>query len=138
MKSYIAHYTTPHRKTLLKRIRHRRTGQSPQRKTLGRDRLGRYQWRRHRDRPLHQHEQLLTATTMYQITLKIQISDELFKNEYRYFYGELMNELVTFTYMNTKTGKETEKKMTYRHALSLAQDRARDRRYKNYEYIITA
>ena len=75
---------------------------------------------------------------MYQITLKIQISDELFKNEYRYFYGELMNELVNFTYMNTKTGKETEKKMTYRHALSLAQDRARDRRYKNYEYIITA
>ena len=49
-----------------------------------------------------------------------------------------MNEWVTFTYMNTKTGKETEKKMTYRHALSLAQDRARDRRYKNYEYIITA
>lgn len=75
---------------------------------------------------------------MYQIALKIQISDELFKNEYRYFYGELMNELVTFTYMNTKTGKETEKKMTYRHALNLAQDRARDRRYKNYEYIITA
>lgn len=75
---------------------------------------------------------------MYQIALKIQISDELFKNEYRYFYGEPMNELVTFTYMNTKTGKETEKKMTYRHALSLAQDRARDRRYKNYEYIITA
>lgn len=75
---------------------------------------------------------------MYQIALKIQISDELFKNEYRYFYGELMNELVTFTYMNIKTGKETEKKMTYRHALNLAQDRARDRRYKNYEYIITA
>ena len=75
---------------------------------------------------------------MYQIALKIQISDELFKNEYRYFHGELMNELVTFTYMNTKTGKETEKKMTYQHALSLAQDRARDRRYKNYEYIITA
>ena len=75
---------------------------------------------------------------MYQITLKIQISDELFKNEYRYFYGELMNELVSFTYMNTKTGKETVKKMTYRHALSLAQDRVRDRRYKNYEYIITA
>ena len=49
-----------------------------------------------------------------------------------------MNELVTFTYMNIKTGKETEKKMTYRHALNLAQDRARDRRYKNYEYIITA
>ena len=75
---------------------------------------------------------------MYQIALKIQISDELFKNEYRYFYGELMNEWVTFTYMNTKTGKETEKKMTYRHAISLAQDRSRDGRYKNYEYIITA
>ena len=75
---------------------------------------------------------------MYQIALKIQISDELFKNEYCYFYGELMNELVTFTFVNTKNGKETEKKTTYRHALSLAQDRARDRRYKNYEYIITA
>lgn len=75
---------------------------------------------------------------MYQIALKIQISDELFKNEYSYFYGELMNELVTFTYMNTKTGKETEKKMTYRRAINLAQDRARDGRYKNYEYIITA
>ena len=75
---------------------------------------------------------------MYQIALKIQISDELFKNEYCYFYGELMNELVTFTFVNTKNGKETEKKMTYRRALSLAHDRARDRRYKNYEYIITA
>ena len=75
---------------------------------------------------------------MYQIALKIQISDELFKNEYRYFYGESRSELVIFTFVNTKTGKETEKKMTYRHALSLAQDRARDRRYKNYEYIITA
>ena len=49
-----------------------------------------------------------------------------------------MNEWVTFTYMNTKTGKETEKKMTYRHAISLAQDRSRDGLYKNYEYIITA
>ena len=75
---------------------------------------------------------------MHQIALKIQISDELFKNEYRYFYGELKNELVTFTYMNAKTGKETEKKMTYRRALNLAHDRARDGRYKNYEYIITA
>ena len=75
---------------------------------------------------------------MYQIALKIQISDELFKNEYCYFYGELMNELVTFTFVNTKNGKETEKKMTYRRALSLAHDRARDGRYKNYEYIIIA
>ena len=75
---------------------------------------------------------------MQQIAVKIQISDELFKNEYRYFYGELKNELVTFTYINAKTGKEIEKKMTYRRALNLAHDRSRDGRYKNYEYVITA
>ena len=75
---------------------------------------------------------------MQHIALKIQISDELFKNEYRYFYGELKNELVTFTYINVKTGKEAEKKMTYRCALNLAHDRARDGRYENYEYVITA
>lgn len=44
---------------------------------------------------------------------------------------------VTFTYLNTRTGKESEKPgFTYEQALALAERRSCDGRYRNFIFII--
>lgn len=72
---------------------------------------------------------------MIQLTFKIEISNDIFQNEYAYMYGDKKNDLVTFVYCH-KSGKEIEILMTYSRALSLALERSKDGRYKNYTYYI--
>ena len=43
---------------------------------------------------------------------------------------------VDFTYINTKTGKESTHKETLHRAILLAESRRDDGRYKNYEFHI--
>ena len=67
---------------------------------------------------------------------KISISDSLFSHEYYYYFGGGKNKLVTFTYINERTGKETSKRFTYKDAIKLAFDRLKDGRYANFAYSI--
>lgn len=73
---------------------------------------------------------------MVQISLKIYLSEKIFENEYEYTYGKQKDNLVSFVFYNVVTDKAVSKKMTYKKAIQLAYMRARDGRYKNYEYII--
>lgn len=75
---------------------------------------------------------------MIEIEKRIYVSENLFKNEYSYLYGVDKNKLVNFIYYNWKKDKEgTPIQWKYKDALSLARSRARDGRYKNYEFLIT-
>lgn len=47
------------------------------------------------------------------------------------------NKDVTFTYINVKTGKETDRRMPLGMAITLAEYRREDKRYKNFEYHIS-
>ncbi len=74
---------------------------------------------------------------MNEIERRIYVDDELLKNEYSYLFGEKKDEIVNFVYSNIKTGKESEHKhWNYAEALNLARARARDGRYKNFEFLI--
>lgn len=44
---------------------------------------------------------------------------------------------VIFTYINVKTGKETDRRMPLGRAIALAEYRREDKRYKNFEYHIS-
>lgn len=79
-----------------------------------------------------------TQHQMIQIEAKTFVSEEILHHEHEYTYGAKQDEKVDFTFLNTKTGKETTKKewFNYKKALQLARDRRNDGRYKNYEYII--
>jgi hypothetical protein len=44
---------------------------------------------------------------------------------------------VIFTYINVKTGKETDRRMPLGRAITLAESRREDKRYKNFEYHIS-
>ena len=68
---------------------------------------------------------------------RIFISTGIFREEWEYMFGSKKNEAVTFTFCNVKTGKETERTLTYSTALELAIMRSRDGRYKNFEFWIT-
>ena len=75
---------------------------------------------------------------MIEIEKRIYVSEDLFKNEYSYTYGENKDKLVNFVYYNWKKDRESRPiEWTYNDALSLARSRARDGRYKNYEFLIT-
>lgn len=70
------------------------------------------------------------------VALKVSVDSRIYDNEHAFYFGEKSAELVTFVYIH-KSGRETEKRMTYRKAYNLAMERAKDGRYKNYEYFIT-
>ena len=76
---------------------------------------------------------------MFDIEKRTFVDREIFKNEYSYIYGDNKDTIVTFQYYNILTGKEgVEKRFwNYGEALTLARTRARDGRYKNYEFLIT-
>ena len=75
---------------------------------------------------------------MKKIEARTFVSEDILQHEYEYTYGSKKDEMVDFTFSNTKTGKENTKykAFTYRKALDLARDRRNDGRYKNYEYAI--
>ena len=75
---------------------------------------------------------------MKQIELKVTISEHLFANEYDYTFGSRKDEVVDFTFINIRTGKETTKRhFSYTKALALAHYRSMDGRCKNFEYHIS-
>lgn len=76
---------------------------------------------------------------MYEIERRINVCSEILKDEFDYAYGANKETKVVFTYYNVKTDKETIKKhiWNYTKALNLARQRARDGRYKNYEFLIS-
>ena len=75
---------------------------------------------------------------MKEIERRIFVSEEIFKNEYSYMYGDNKDKKVSFSYYQTKKEKESEVriKFNYSEALAFARYRANDKRYKNYEFFI--
>lgn len=68
---------------------------------------------------------------------RIYVETEILLNEYAYRYGMLKDRKVKFTYYNVKFDRETDIiSFTYSQALKMARERARDGRYKNFEYYI--
>lgn len=76
---------------------------------------------------------------MKEIENRIYVDDLIFNNEHSFVYGENSRRIVGFKYYNFVKDKESEEKRywTYTLALLLARKRARDKRYKNYEFLIT-
>lgn len=74
---------------------------------------------------------------MYEIEHRTWVDEYCFRNEYELQFGDKRDEIVVFQYYNKKHDKEGKAiSKTYRKALELARDRARDGRYKNYEFLI--
>ena len=74
---------------------------------------------------------------MVELERKIFVSDYLNEHEYEYTFGDKRNESVVFIYYNLKREREGRHiTKTFREALMLAHARARDGRYKNYEFYI--
>lgn len=71
------------------------------------------------------------------ISNRISISKKLFSNEYEYMFGKKKFEFVSFYYDHKVRGLGRSIKMTYSKAYKLATERARDRRYKNYNFFIS-
>lgn len=73
-----------------------------------------------------------------QIYPRVFIDEKIFNEEYAYRYGSKKDVLVEFNYVNEKNDKYTPKKFTYSKAITLAEERKNDGRYKNYRYEIYA
>lgn len=74
---------------------------------------------------------------MHELERRIFVSGYLLKHEIEYTFGDKKNESVVFIYYNLKKGREGKHiTKTFGKALLLARDRARDGRYKNYEFHI--
>lgn len=74
-----------------------------------------------------------------EVERKIYLSDNIFKNEYDYMFGEYENDrVIQVTYYKEKDdySKTINKKFTLKEAIEFARYRMRDRRYKNYQIII--
>lgn len=72
------------------------------------------------------------------INARVFIDSKIIEDEFSYAKGNKKNELVTFVFRNTVTGKETERKscFTYNKALKTAIENCKDNRRKNFEYYI--
>ena len=74
---------------------------------------------------------------MRELETKIFVSDYLLEHEYEYTFGDKKNESVVFIYYHLKREREGKHIIkTFGKALMLARERARDGRYKNYEFHI--
>lgn len=75
---------------------------------------------------------------MHQLEKAIYVDGFIIAHEYDLLYGSKKDDVVGFSYYNTKKDKEyATKPMTYSRAINLARDRRGDGRYRNYEYYIT-
>ncbi len=75
---------------------------------------------------------------MNEIEKRIFVSEKILLNEYEYVYGNRKNNMVKFSYYNFVHDRENiGTRMRYNKALALARERAKDERYKNYEFFIT-
>lgn len=84
-------------------------------------------------------ERQVNKTTMqHRISLRISVSENIYENWYEWHYGEKKDEKVTFRYINTKSGKVSEKThLNFEGALRLACRMADDGRYKNFIFEIS-
>lgn len=73
---------------------------------------------------------------LVQIYPKVFIDKRIFDEEYEYRYGNKKDVLVEFNYIQEKKERYIPKKFTYYDAITLAEERMNDGRYKNYRYEI--
>ena len=74
---------------------------------------------------------------MVELERRIFVDRHIMLHEYDYVYGDKKNDLVYYSLYNVK--KDKEKRMradTYTNVLRHVRERARDGRYKNYEFLI--
>lgn len=76
---------------------------------------------------------------LHELERKIFVDEVILKDEYSYLYGANKDVAVYFQYYNIKHDRDGKKFAceNYGYALWLARDRARDGRYKNYEFLLT-
>lgn len=76
---------------------------------------------------------------LQELERKIFVDDVILKDEYSYLYGANKGVAVYFQYYHIKHDKDGHKfaMENYGRALQLARGRARDGRYKNYEFLLT-
>ena len=75
---------------------------------------------------------------MKELEKRIFVDDEIMLNEYDYTFGEKKDVEVYYSLLNVKTDKLTSMYAdTYNNVLRHTRERARDGRYKNYEFLIS-
>ena len=75
---------------------------------------------------------------MKELEKRIFVDEEIILNEYDYTFGEKKNVEVYYSLLNVKTDKLTRMFAdTYNNVLRHTRERARDGRYKNYQFLIT-
>lgn len=67
---------------------------------------------------------------------RVKVCAGIFNAEYEWYFGANKDIDVKFQYYNKKKDTTTDILMPYRRALGLAFERARDGRYKNYDFLI--
>lgn len=75
---------------------------------------------------------------MVELERRIFVDREIMLHEYDYVYGNKTNDLVYYSLYHVKKNKENRLFAdTYNKVLKHARERARDGRYKNYEFLIS-
>ena len=75
---------------------------------------------------------------MKELEKRIFVDEEIILNEYDYTFGEKKDVEVYYSLLNVKTDKLTSMFAdTYNNVLRHTRERARDGRYKNYEFLIS-
>ena len=75
---------------------------------------------------------------MKELEKRIFVDEEIMLNEYDYTFGEKKSVEVYYSLLNVKTDKLTSMYAdTYTNVLRHTRERARDGRYKNYEFLIS-
>lgn len=73
----------------------------------------------------------------HEVSKRIFIHETIYQDWYEYHYGDKKDERVAFRYINTKSGKVSEKThLNFDGAFRLACRRADDGRYKNFIFEI--
>lgn len=74
---------------------------------------------------------------MKQVENRIFVEKEIFLNEYSFYFGSKRSTDCYMSYYHTKDGRvRGHINGNYRDCLSFARNRANDRRYKNFEFLI--
>ena len=77
-------------------------------------------------------------TDMKELEKRIFVDEEIILNEYDYTFGEKKSVEVYYSLLNVKTDKLTRMYAdTYNNVLRHTRERARDGRYKNFEFLIS-
>lgn len=75
---------------------------------------------------------------MKELEKRIFVDTEIMYNEYDYTFGEKKDVEVYYSLLNVKTDELTRMFAdTYNNVLRHTRERARDGRYKNYQFLIT-